>query len=61
MWNTTYSAPTEGQDNWVQTVTAGPCVTAEYHESLVGCCRLCYDCEAGSYCWDSDMNENKNS
>lgn len=31
----------------------------EYVEPGVGCAQLCYDCEKGTYCWDSDNNEDK--
>lgn len=61
MWTTEYGMFMTCPDRWEQTTTAGSGVSVEYSEPGTGCCRLCYDCEAGSYCWDSDANENKNS
>lgn len=61
MWTTEYGMTMGYPDKWEQTSTSDMDVSVECAESGAGCCRLCYDCESGSYCWDSDMNENKNS
>lgn len=46
--------------NFVSTNTISSETEMEYKKPGLGCSHLCYDCEHGSYCWDSECNEVEN-
>lgn len=60
MWLTDFTTDPRTQGKWEVSATLSDETVFEYHEPVTGCCRMCYDCEAGGYCWASDANEEKN-
>ena len=47
--------PSNGTE-YVANSTLDEYTTAVYSDDGEGCCMLCYDCEKGSYCWKSEIN-----
>ena len=51
--------PFQPSDTFATTTTYGD-MEINYVEPCKDCSHLCYDCERGSYCWDSECNEVSN-
>lgn len=51
--------PFQPSDTFATTTTYGD-MEINYVEPHKDCSHLCYDCEKGSYCWDSECNEVSN-
>lgn len=65
LYNPTYNLkcvnvePFQPSDTFATTTTYGD-MEINYVEPYKDCSHLCYDCEKGSYCWDSECNEVNN-